>query len=202
MIHPSPASSSLSDKDFRDSLRRAALSCREALPPSEWHRLNALLVGHLRSLLERAAPRCLGFCWPYRNEPDLRSLVADWLAGDPSRRAALPVVVAKGEPLVFVRWSPERAMVADAYGIPVPESREPCTPDLVLIPLNAFDAAGFRLGYGGGYFDRTLAALDPAPQTVGVGFELGRVASIRPQEHDRPLGWIVTEAGAAEAVKP
>jgi 5,10-methenyltetrahydrofolate synthetase len=193
---------SLSGKDFRDSLRRAALSCREALPPSEWSRLNALLVGHLRSLLERSAPRCLGFCWPYRNEPDLRALVADWLAGDPARRAALPVVVGKGEPLAFVRWSPVRAMVADAYGIPVPESREPCTPDLVLIPLNAFDAAGFRLGYGGGYFDRTLAALDPAPLTVGVGFELGRVASIGPQAHDRPLAWIVTEAGAAEAVKP
>jgi len=90
----------------------------------------------------------------------------------------------------------------DAYGIPVPEPLVPCVPDLMLVPLNAFDAGGFRVGYGGGYFDRTLAALEPEPVTVGVGFELGREESIRPQDHDRPLGWIVTEVGAVEAIGP
>ena len=65
---------------------------------------------------------------------------------------------------------------------------------MLLVPLLAFDATGYRLGYGGGYFDRTLAAIVPPPETIGVGFELGRVASIFPQDHDIPLGCIVTEA--------
>ena len=201
MIHIPKASPSASDKDFRDQLRRAAIARREALSEVRYAELNAALLAHLESLLAELAPSSVGFCWPYRSEPDLRALIASWLARDPARRAALPVVVAKDRPLAFVRWAPERPMVADAYGIPVPVSREPCTPDLVLVPLNAFDAAGYRLGYGGGYFDRTLAALEPAPLTVGVGFELGRVASILPQEHDRPLDWIVTEAGAERAAK-
>ena len=64
------------------------------------------------------------------------------------------------------------------------------------MPLNGFDAAGYRLGYGGGYFDRTLAALSPRPLAVGVGFEVNRLPSIRPESHDQRLDWIVTEAGA------
>ena len=63
------------------------------------------------------------------------------------------------------------------------------------MPLNVFDAAGYRLGYGGGYFDRTLAALDPAPTCVGVAFELARCESTHPQAHDKPMDWVVTEAG-------
>ncbi len=65
----------------------------------------------------------------------------------------------------------------------------------MLIPLVGFDAQGYRLGYGGGYFDRTLAALSPRPRTIGVGFELGRLATIDPQPHDIPFDIIVTEAG-------
>ena len=67
---------------------------------------------------------------------------------------------------------------------------------MILLPLNGFDAAGYRLGYGGGYFDRTLAALSPRPLAVGVGFEINRLESIRPESHDQRLDWIVTEAGA------
>ena len=73
-------------------------------------------------------------------------------------------------------------------------------PDLILLPLNGFDAAGYRLGYGGGYFDRTLAALLPRPLAIGVGFEINRLDSIRPESHDQRLDWIVTEAGAFRAV--
>ena len=68
-------------------------------------------------------------------------------------------------------------------------------PNIILLPLVAFDRQGFRLGYGGGYFDRTLAALVPRPLAIGVGFELARVADIRPQAHDLPLDAVVTEAG-------
>ena len=64
------------------------------------------------------------------------------------------------------------------------------------MPLNGFDADGYRLGYGGGFFDRTLAALTPRPLAIGVGFECNRLPSIRPQPHDQRLDWLVTEAGA------
>jgi 5,10-methenyltetrahydrofolate synthetase len=84
-------------------------------------------------------------------------------------------------------------METDHHGIPCP--RHESRPELILVPLNAFDAAGYRLGYGGGYFDRTLAALDPAPLCVGVAFELARTDTTFPQPHDQPMDWIVTEAG-------
>jgi 5,10-methenyltetrahydrofolate synthetase len=86
-------------------------------------------------------------------------------------------------------------MTVDPYGIPIPATPPAPPPDVLLIPLVAFDAAGYRLGYGGGYFDRTLAALDPRPLSVGVGFELARVADLQPAPHDIPLDRIVTEAG-------
>jgi 5,10-methenyltetrahydrofolate synthetase len=86
-------------------------------------------------------------------------------------------------------------MQDDRYGIPTPIEGEFAVPEVLLIPVNAFDAQGYRLGYGGGFFDRTLAALNPAPLTIGVGFELSRVETIDPQAHDIRLDAIVTEAG-------
>lgn len=86
-------------------------------------------------------------------------------------------------------------MRPDRFGIPQPVEQVTLDTDLLLVPVNGFDAKGYRIGYGGGYFDRTLASLSPQPLTVGVGFELSRLESIEPQAHDRPLDWIVTEAG-------
>lgn len=86
-------------------------------------------------------------------------------------------------------------MATDHHGIPIPAGDEVVSPALLIVPLNVFDAAGYRLGYGGGYFDRTLAALDPTPTCVGVAFELARAGSTHPQPHDQPMDWIVTEAG-------
>jgi 5,10-methenyltetrahydrofolate synthetase len=151
------------------------------------------LQHHLADLLERLAPETLGFCWPFRAEPDLRHFVAQWLAGDACRRAALPVVLDREAPLVFRRWEPGMVLQPDRHGIPHPPAGPALLPEVVLVPLNAFDAQGFRLGYGGGYFDRTLAVLPAC--AIGVGFEVGRVASVLPQSHDRPMEWIVTEAG-------
>jgi 5-formyltetrahydrofolate cyclo-ligase len=107
----------------------------------------------------------------------------------------MPVVTAVDAPMHFHAWTPASVMGTDRYGIPIPADGAAVIPDIVLLPLLAFDAQGFRLGYGGGYFDRTLAAMAPRPQAIGVGFELGRVADIRPQAHDVRLDAIVTEAG-------
>ena len=86
-------------------------------------------------------------------------------------------------------------MTTGVYDIPIPLDTEPLQPDILLIPLTGFDDAGYRLGYGGGYFDRTVVALTPRPLTLGVGFELSRVSSIQPQPHDQPMDLIVSEAG-------
>lgn len=93
-------------------------------------------------------------------------------------------------------------MTADPYGIPVPATALSPPPNVLLLPLVAFDAAGYRLGYGGGYFDRTLAAMHPRPLTIGVGFDLCAVADIRPERHDIPLDLIVTESGIRWVNRP
>lgn len=79
--------------------------------------------------------------------------------------------------------------------IPAPVDTPFLQPELLIVPCNGFDAHGYRIGYGGGFFDRTMAALDPAPTTIGVAFEAARIEDVQPQAHDRRLDWIVTEAG-------
>lgn len=153
--------------------------------------LSALIAGHLQAALP--VPRCVAFCWPIKHEPDVRSAVEQW--AKLGAQAALPVVVNEDAPLAFRLWSPDTVLVPDRYGIPSPAAGDFVQPDLILLPLNGFDGAGYRLGYGGGYFDRTLAMLRPRPLAVGVGFEINRVDSIRPEVHDQRLDWIVTEAG-------
>lgn len=179
---------------IRRALRERACAERLALPDERRATLTEQLEAHLDCLLARLAPHTLAFCWPYRAEPDLRAWMCRWLVGGHSRVAALPVVLAKATPMVFRRWTPGMEMVFDRHGIPHPPDGEAIVPDAMLVPCNAFDAAGYRLGYGGGYFDRTLALIDPV--AVGVGFELGRAQTVYPQRHDRPMQWIVTEAGA------
>ena len=139
------------------------------------------------------AKQTLAFCAPVRGEFDARPPVGELLAR--GWRAAMPVVVEAGAPMIFRAWTPDCAMDTDRHGIPIPRNGPEIDPDIVLLPLLAFDPAGYRLGYGGGYFDRTLAARAPRPRAIGVGFELARVADIRPQPHDIRLDAVVTEAG-------
>ena len=177
---------------WRRTLRREMVAKRAALGDEAHAGLSAGIVGHLLTALP--APQVVAFCWPIKHEPDVRAVVAHWEAL--GARAALPVVVAEAAPLAFRLWTPDTKLAPDRYGIPTPISGDFIQPDLILLPLNGFDAAGYRLGYGGGYFDRTLAALSPRPLAVGVGFEVNRLPSIRPESHDQRLDWIVTEAGA------
>lgn len=181
---------------LRRELRRLTISGRERLTETARASLSARLEAHLETLLEALAPLTLAFCWPHRGEPDLRRLIARWLHADAQRTAALPVVCERDGPLLFRPWRPGMALAADRHGILHPPCGEVVVPEVLLVPLNAFDAAGYRLGYGGGYFDRTLAHLNAV--AIGVGFELGRTDSVFPQPHDRPMNWLVTEAGAFE----
>ncbi len=178
----------------REDLRRTAIARREAMTATAREALTARLEVHLAKVLDALQPQCLAFCWPFRGEPDLRHFMGRWLAANPSRQAALPVVIDRHRAMVFRAWAPATRLVPDRHGIPYPPTGPELRPQVVLVPLNAFDAAGYRIGYGGGYFDRTLAETEMV--AVGVGFEIGRVSNALPQAHDRPMQWIVTEAGA------
>jgi 5-formyltetrahydrofolate cyclo-ligase len=160
----------------------------------------AALARHLDAGLQGwlagpVAGRVIGGYWPIKGEADLRP----WLGALHERGAqvALPVVVEKGQPLVWRRWQPGAAMERGDWNIPVPPaSAGTVIPDLALAPLVGWDAAGYRLGYGGGYFDRTLAALGARkPFVVGVGLQAARLATVFPQWHDIAMDAIVTEAG-------
>ncbi|MBI5898014.1 MAG: 5-formyltetrahydrofolate cyclo-ligase [Rhodocyclales bacterium] len=190
---PSSAEHSTDSSVYRAALRRERLAARLALDGANHAALSASIEARLRVLLSALPPQTLAFCAPVRGEFDARGLATELLAE--GWQAAMPVVVKPAAPMIFRAWSPASAMGADRHGVPIPAQGPELRPDIVLLPLVAFDAHCFRLGYGGGYFDRTLAARIPRPRTIGVGFELARVPDIRPQAHDIRLDAVVTEAG-------
>lgn len=177
----------------RATLRREKIALRQTMSAADHHQASNAILSHLESLLMPRTAGMLAFCWPVRGEVDCRPLATRLI--DQGWQAAMPTVEELGAPMCFRAWSPDSAMTTDPHGIPVPLPSPPCHPDILLLPLVAFDAAGYRLGYGGGYFDRTLAMLAPRPLTVGVGFDCCRVTTIEPAPHDIPLAVIVTESG-------
>jgi len=191
-----PETTPIQPSGDRAALRRQGINRRLALSADETASLSASVREQLRLHFPQLSALRVGFCWPVKNEPDLRPLMIDWLAsGQSGFVALLPVVVDADAALAFRAWTPGSALVADRYGIPTPASGEFLLPQALLLPVNAFDDAGYRIGYGGGFFDRTLARLKPTPFSIGVGFELARVNSIGPEPHDVRLDAMVSEAG-------
>jgi len=183
---------------WRRAERARLRAMRQALSVEARDAIGQALSWHLRGLLaarfEPLRGRVLSGYWPIKGEPDLRPLLAELHAAGVT--VALPVVEVKAAPLAFRRWTPDTRMVRGDWNIPVPPPEaDPLFPDIMLAPLMGWDGAGYRLGYGGGYFDRTLAACAPRPFTIGIGLQAARLASIYPQPHDIPLDTILTEAG-------
>jgi 5-formyltetrahydrofolate cyclo-ligase len=174
---------------WRKAERVRLIAERMALRGETRARHNVAITGALEPLLSPAM--IIGFYWPIRGEYDARKLVAALI--DRGARAAMPVVVQKGAPLVFRDWHPGARMENGFWNIPVPADGEPVTPATLLVPLVGFDEMGYRLGYGGGYYDRTLAGLPTKPLAIGVGYELSHLGTIYPQPHDIPMSAIVTE---------
>jgi 5-formyltetrahydrofolate cyclo-ligase len=179
----------------RKALRRQMIRQRETMTPAEWEAASAQLSSNLETVLaQRGLPKLgqvVAFCWPVQNEPDIRPLMLKWRAA--GIMVALPVVIAPGQPLVFRVWSPESKLEPDQYGIPTPTDGPLVTPNILLLPGNAFDDAGYRLGYGGGFFDRTLAVMTPRPLVIGLCFENARIADLKPESHDQAVDVVVTE---------
>jgi 5-formyltetrahydrofolate cyclo-ligase len=180
-------------KAWRRSERERLLAARAAITPEVldgWRR-------RIDGFLERSFPglaRCrLAFCWPIKGEYDARHLARTLR----SRGAltALPVVVAPRTPLIFREWHPGIELAKGALDIPYPANSPQVTPEAVLLPMNGWDAQGYRLGYGAGFFDRTLASLPRKPLVIGVTYELAKLDTIHPQSWDIPVDYVVTERG-------
>ncbi|MBV8090501.1 MAG: 5-formyltetrahydrofolate cyclo-ligase [Alphaproteobacteria bacterium] len=177
---------------WRRSERQRLLAMRTAVPPPQRRLWGQEIENRLRELLSEQPSVILGAYWPFQAEFDPRPLV-DWLIAS-GCSVALPAVVDKKGPLEYRAWRPGDKLVDGVWNIPVPERRDIVRPQAVLAPLVGFDRDCYRLGYGGGYFDRTLATLSPQPLAIGVGFELSLIETIYPQDFDVPMDLIVTEA--------
>jgi 5-formyltetrahydrofolate cyclo-ligase len=181
---------------WRRQLRETLLAQRLALPPETIHAYREAIDRHLARGFPNLARGVVAFCWPYKNEHDAR-FTARRLR-EAGAVTALPVVVAPRTPLIFREWHPGVALARGVYDIPYPSGSKEVVPDAVLLPMIAFDDAGYRLGYGGGFFDRTLAALARRPNVVGIAYEQGHIPTIYPQAWDRPADFVVTERGVYE----
>jgi 5,10-methenyltetrahydrofolate synthetase len=178
---------------WRKAERRRLISERLSMPAGD-RRRHAVAIGqHLRQVLGDVQGRTVGVYWPFRGEPSLRS----WMEQIHARgaRCALPVVIERRAPLVFRTWRPGAPMASGIWNIPVPADGVDVLPDIVVSPVVGFDPAGFRLGYGGGFYDRTLAAMARKPLVIGVGFSMSAITTIHPLPHDIPMQFIVTEDG-------
>lgn len=178
---------------WRRDLRKTLIERRAAIPREALQDLRNRIDTHIQRAFPDLVHGVIGFCWPYRNEYDVRHLLASL-----RRRGvvtALPVVVAPKTPLEFHEWHPGVAMREGVLGIPYPVGTPALRPDTLLIPVVAFDAAGYRLGYGGGYFDRTLEAFARQPRKIALAYEMLLVPTIHPQPHDVPMDYVVTEKG-------
>jgi 5-formyltetrahydrofolate cyclo-ligase len=182
---------------WRRQARDRLIMQRMALGAEQRRRWSGEIERRLAALLGGLAGRVVGLYWPHRAEIDPRPL-ADELR-PAGRIVALPAIVERHGPLEYRAWQKGAEMERGLYDIPVPQARDIAHPDIIVVPLVGFDAANYRLGYGGGYFDRTLAALEPRPVTIGVGFEAALLDTIHPQPHDVAMDFIVTEAKLRQA---
>ena len=175
---------------WRKAERERLLALRLALSPEYRAAQAAAIAAELDRLIPTDGTELVSVYWPIRGEPDLRP----WMQACSERgtRIALPVALAHGEPLTFREWHPGARLAHGLWRIPYPAEGREVTPTTVLAPVVGFDRQAYRLGYGGGFFDRTLAVLRPKPRALGLGYPCTAIETIFPQPHDIPMDRIVT----------
>jgi 5-formyltetrahydrofolate cyclo-ligase len=171
------------------NLRKALIAKRSAIAPDLRAQWDQEIGNKLLAWWRMSHVPVLGIYWPMRGEPDLRKTYAS--LAEQGVQLALPVVVKKDAPLAFARWVPGDAVVKDGYGVSVPATFNEVKPTALLIPCVGFDDRRYRLGYGGGYYDRTLE-LNPRPQTVGIAYACLRT-DFETGAHDVALDAVITE---------
>jgi 5,10-methenyltetrahydrofolate synthetase len=180
-------------KSWRRTQRERLIGERSALDSATLERWRYRIDGFLECSFPGLAGRRVAFCWPIKNEYDARHF-ARTLRGRGSL-TALPIVVAPRQPLAFREWHPGVELAKGALDIPYPVGSAEIVPEAVLLPMNGWDPQGYRLGYGAGFFDRTLASLGKHPVVIGISYEQARLDTIHPQPWDIPVDYLVTERG-------
>jgi 5,10-methenyltetrahydrofolate synthetase len=180
---------------FRRAERTRLIAAR-AISSTEREEGTAVLIEGLRGIVALRPGLTIAVYWPIRGEPDLRSWMSNAHAA--GARIVLPVVVEEHTPLEFRTWTPDCRMVRGFWNILVPADGEPASPDLVIAPLVGVDDALYRLGNGGGYYDRTLASIDPPPRSIGVGFAGCTVPTIYPMPWDVPMDDVLLSDGTRQ----
>lgn len=176
----------------KTALRRSLIALRHGIAGEQRARHDSTIGRHVAAWWRAHPMQVLGVYWPIRREPDLHEAYAELAAA--GVQLALPVVIAPDAPLQFAAWVPGAPLVKDAFGVSIPAA--PCVmvqPQALLIPCVGFSAAGIRLGYGGGFYDRTLAG-PTHPLAIGVAYACTRV-DLRAAAHDVAMDAIITEDG-------
>jgi 5-formyltetrahydrofolate cyclo-ligase len=180
-------------KSWRRTQRERLIAERLAIPDETLAAWRQRMDGYLERSFPGLSRQRVAFCWPIKNEYDARHF-ARTLRGL-GALTALPVVTAPKSPLAFREWHPGVELAKGALDIPYPLHSREIVPDAVLLPMNGWDSMGYRLGYGAGFFDRTLASLAKKPVVIGVSYEQARLDTIHPQAWDIPVDYLVTERG-------
>jgi len=175
---------------WRKAERERLISVRLQLSADYRAAQTAAMARDLNLLIPSDSDTVVSVYWPIKAEPDFRP----WMNAMSERgvHIALPVAIALGQPLIFREWRPNARMARGLWKIPYPADGAEIVPSVVIAPLVGFDKNCFRLGYGGGFFDRTLARFAAIPLVIGVGYPGALIATIFPQPHDIPMDWIVT----------
>ncbi len=195
-----PRDNCISFAAIKRNLRAELISRRSAMPLAQHATASAAIVTQLAQIVSKLVGTgqtvTVGLYWPIKNEVDIRDLVNRLITTNNGIivQWALPVIDARSNTIVYSLWKPEDAVAKGALGIMQPAQLQLAEVDVMLVPCVGFNDQGYRLGYGGGYFDRTLNKNKAI--TVGVAFELCRCDWI-PEDHDQPLQTIVTETTTA-----
>jgi 5-formyltetrahydrofolate cyclo-ligase len=191
---PTAATTTPSPDGDRQALRQRLLQARRSWADSPaFAGAHARVHARLMEVLAQLEPSCLGVYWPLSGEFNPREAAAQakalW-----GCRLALPFAQKTPRQMHFAAWDSTEPTLRDGCGLPT-SAGEPVVPDVLLVPCVGFTEDGHRLGYGGGYFDRFLAA-HPEVTAIGLGWELGRLtaAQLQPAEHDQPLVGVLTES--------
>ena len=180
-------------KAWRRAERERLIATRAALTPETLDSWRRRMDGFIEASFPGLARCRLAFCWPIKGEYDARHLART--LRERGALTALPVVVAPRTPLKFRAWHPGVRLERGPLDIPFPSDSPEVVPNAALLPMNGWDRQGYRLGYGAGFFDRTLASLAKKPLVIGVSYELAKLDTIHPQSWDLPMDYVVTERG-------